>query len=194
MDACKHINDLSSYLDGELDARRRLAMEAHLDGCAACRAELEQLRALSGVLAEVPQPVLPPHAMWRLHGRVNEWLEEAAIAERETERVERRILRITRILTGIAACVLVAGSLWVVHGRQSASPSRLSMSKRTIEPWEQSALTGNVTGVNNVSTVGGENASAGDMSMELLDGGLVNPAAGTAEAAEPTGPGNEGAE
>ena len=37
---------LSEYLDGELDARERGALEAHLAGCAECRADLDALRAV----------------------------------------------------------------------------------------------------------------------------------------------------
>ena len=45
MDA--HINaDLLAYLDGELSARERARVEAHLAECSQCQAELEQLRVL----------------------------------------------------------------------------------------------------------------------------------------------------
>ena len=37
---------LSEYLDGELDAQERLALEAHLSGCAECRVTLEELRGV----------------------------------------------------------------------------------------------------------------------------------------------------
>src|SRR5215470_20045058 len=37
---------LGAHLDHELDARAAQELEAHLEGCAACRAELADLRAL----------------------------------------------------------------------------------------------------------------------------------------------------
>jgi anti-sigma factor RsiW len=53
---------LAAYHDGELAERRAQQVEAHLAGCAACRAELESLRALSALLQESPAPegLLPP--------------------------------------------------------------------------------------------------------------------------------------
>ena len=51
----QHINHLlDEYYDGELSPARRRQVEAHLDVCADCRAELEQMRQLSALLAEVP--------------------------------------------------------------------------------------------------------------------------------------------
>jgi hypothetical protein len=41
---------LDEYLDGELDAPARAAVEAHLAGCAACRSELDGSRRLDGLL------------------------------------------------------------------------------------------------------------------------------------------------
>jgi len=45
---------LEAYHDGELRGRRRRQVEAHLEGCATCRAELEGLRALTALLWESP--------------------------------------------------------------------------------------------------------------------------------------------
>lgn len=41
---------LDEYLDGELDAPARAAVETHLSGCAACRGELDGSRRLEGLL------------------------------------------------------------------------------------------------------------------------------------------------
>jgi hypothetical protein len=49
------LNDLvNAYLDGELDAAERARLETHLSACAACRLELEQLRATRGALRALP--------------------------------------------------------------------------------------------------------------------------------------------
>ena len=42
---------LALYYDGELDAKRREQVEAHLPACTACQRELAALKALSGALA-----------------------------------------------------------------------------------------------------------------------------------------------
>ena len=53
----QHVNhNLDEYYDGELSPARRRQVEAHLEGCASCRAELEQVRQLSALLDEVSLP------------------------------------------------------------------------------------------------------------------------------------------
>lgn len=49
---------LGAYLDGELNQERRAWVEAHLAGCAACRQELAELRALASLLRDAPEPDL----------------------------------------------------------------------------------------------------------------------------------------
>jgi anti-sigma factor RsiW len=43
----------SAYLDGDLSSSERAAVEAHVAGCAACRTQLEQLRATLGRLGDL---------------------------------------------------------------------------------------------------------------------------------------------
>jgi predicted anti-sigma-YlaC factor YlaD len=47
---------LGAYHDGELRGRRLQQVEAHLAHCAACRAELKELQALTMLLQESPAP------------------------------------------------------------------------------------------------------------------------------------------
>lgn len=52
-----HVEHLiSEYYDGELSARRRRQVEAHLESCAACRARLAEMERLSDVLAAYALP------------------------------------------------------------------------------------------------------------------------------------------
>lgn len=50
---------LSAYIDGELDATERADLEAHLPGCVECRTALADLRSIHGLLAAMPGPRLP---------------------------------------------------------------------------------------------------------------------------------------
>jgi anti-sigma factor RsiW len=58
MDHAKCKENLSAYLDGELPEVERGLVEAHLAGCPDCRAELGQLKAVSGLVkAHAMEPV-----------------------------------------------------------------------------------------------------------------------------------------
>jgi anti-sigma factor RsiW len=45
---------LSAYLDGALAPAERTALDAHLDGCAGCRARLAELRATASLIGSLP--------------------------------------------------------------------------------------------------------------------------------------------
>jgi hypothetical protein len=53
-------NKLGAYLDGELDRRSQIAVQAHLETCQTCQDELEELRRLSHLLRAAPQPDFTP--------------------------------------------------------------------------------------------------------------------------------------
>jgi anti-sigma factor RsiW len=78
-----------AYHDGELDAARRVALEAHLRECMACAELLADLRRMSLAMAHAPLPVMPDVAMKRFQGvwqkandravlRVASWFTAAA--------------------------------------------------------------------------------------------------------------------
>ena len=48
---CDHTTRLGAYLDGELDAEARRALEGHVEACAACREGVRALRGLSALFA-----------------------------------------------------------------------------------------------------------------------------------------------
>ena len=96
----KTLEQVQAYHDGELSVADRAAVEAHLAGCADCTAELARLRALSGMLRG-GAPVMSAEAMRRLLDQVH-YVEEETI-----------VLPLVRRLTGLAAAVLLAGSLWL---------------------------------------------------------------------------------
>jgi hypothetical protein len=53
----EHVTEwLNAYLDGELNSSRLPQVEAHLRNCQVCRAELESLQRVSGLLHEFSTP------------------------------------------------------------------------------------------------------------------------------------------
>jgi anti-sigma factor RsiW len=47
---------MSAYLDGELASRARARLRHHVEECAECRAILDSLRRMLGLLKRVPAP------------------------------------------------------------------------------------------------------------------------------------------
>jgi anti-sigma factor RsiW len=112
MSECPFTPQVSAYHDGELDAARRTEMDRHLAQCSDCAAALEQLRSMSRWFSDAPSPRLSQISMRRVHQRVESVMDEP-------------LVRTARILSAIAAAVLIVGSFWLVRaggmGRSTAT-------------------------------------------------------------------------
>lgn len=51
---------LADYLEGDLSLDRRARVDAHLDGCAECAREVDQMRRMIRLLRLLPEPETPP--------------------------------------------------------------------------------------------------------------------------------------
>ena len=72
MNTCEQIQtELSAYLDGEIAAGERGALEAHIQSCAACRAAMQDLESVRAALADLPKFKAPPSLASRIHSAVN---------------------------------------------------------------------------------------------------------------------------
>jgi anti-sigma factor RsiW len=118
------------YLDGELAVGERAALEAHLEGCPACRAELEALRTTVQAVASLPERRAPEG----FAGRVVEQLRPAGAAP------SARIVAVlwTRLLPVAAMLALVLALTVTVSRngafRPGARPERLAMDRRSVAP------------------------------------------------------------
>ncbi|HYF50504.1 MAG TPA: zf-HC2 domain-containing protein [Planctomycetota bacterium] len=121
MAACEQIQDeLSAYLDGELSAQERAAVDAHLKGCAACQALLSELKGVQGALADVPKLAAPP----ALAAKIREGVSAGAPA---SEAVHEKVIAMPvpwqqRVfggpgLVGLAALVMVGVLVFAVLPR-----------------------------------------------------------------------------
>jgi hypothetical protein len=104
---------LGVYALGAADAAERSLVEAHLGGCAACRAELARLEPLPGLLARVPLSLVPGGAgPGRVPGRA------------AAGRVRRGRATRWRVLAATAAAAAAVGGVagfWL--GRPGAGPA-----------------------------------------------------------------------
>jgi anti-sigma factor RsiW len=101
---CPYTGQIGAYLDGELDAAQRRGLEAHLSSCAACARESGEVRSLKALFAAAEYPALTGPAIERLHDQAESLYE-------------RGTLRIAQALSGLAACLLIAGSLWLTQSQ-----------------------------------------------------------------------------
>jgi putative zinc finger protein len=125
---------------GQLPEEERFAMEAHLDGCTACRAEAEALAPVAALLERAdpdrlePAPAPPPGLGERIVRRI--------AAERRADR--RKRIRLTlRLATAAAVVAAAAAAVLMVGGSERATPTQTvafrslphgAYAKATLEP------------------------------------------------------------
>lgn len=68
---CEQVNDeLSAYLDGELPADARAAVESHLAGCVECKQAAEELKSIAAAIHDLPRHKAPATLVATVHERV----------------------------------------------------------------------------------------------------------------------------
>jgi hypothetical protein len=120
-DGCRERREsLGAHALGHLSEEERAGLEAHLEGCPSCRAELEQLAALVRPmsLADPARFESAPQLPATLGARV-----AAAIARERLGRRRRR-LRFGLALGGTAAAVATAIVLLVLPGGETTGPEQ----------------------------------------------------------------------
>ena len=113
---------LGAYALGHLSEQERMSLEAHLEGCPACRAEATALTSVAGMLPHAdperfgPAPVPPPELGRRITATID--------AERRSKRRHRR-LRLGFGLSGAAAVAAAAVlAIFVLTGDDGSSPEQ----------------------------------------------------------------------
>ena len=111
-------NRLSEYLDGDLPATERPALEAHLQGCGDCRTTLAQLRrvvARAQALDDRP----PTADLWPAIAR------HVGVVSLDARRARRRLSFTVPQLAAaaVALALLSGGSAWLMLRRSPVSPA-----------------------------------------------------------------------
>jgi Putative zinc-finger len=124
---------LGVYLLGALDDAEQAEVDAHLDSCAACRAELAQLEGLPALLSQltIDDVSVEPLA---LPAELFERVAARARAE-DAQRQPSHLVRYRR-LTAVAAAVVVlaaGGVSWAaIHSSPASRPHHVSASQKLI--------------------------------------------------------------
>lgn len=98
---------LGSYALGPLDAAEMTRVQAHLDGCAGCRAELAAIAPLAG-----PLKLVDPERLEQAPAAPPDWLEGSILAaiKAEPRRIHGRSRSKGRWLLAAAAGLVIAGA------------------------------------------------------------------------------------
>lgn len=108
-DQCPSEQELSRYHDGELPAGRCEEVAVHLAWCAACRELLARWANISHVFSEAPHQQLSAMARARIYRRMDEVMD-------------RGLLRLAWMTSGLAASVMLMGSMWLLSAEDGAAP------------------------------------------------------------------------
>jgi anti-sigma factor RsiW len=146
----RHAEDAESFAEGLpelIDAQTRAELDAHLEGCASCRAALETQRAVSTWLRMRPADRLSPHFASRLAARLDDASGWFGIAD-----WRRWTLRLTPVAAALAlATYLGLGATpqapttieeWTLGTSESSSESMLWDAGVSAESVMETMLTG----------------------------------------------------
>lgn len=112
MSCARMESKLLGYVDGRLKEGERLEMEKHLETCAACRLRVNEFRAVSGLLDELP--VIEPSAAFDVRVRAR------VAAEPVKQSWWKVFLPSPRV--AFAASMLLLLTVWISYKPEPALP------------------------------------------------------------------------
>ncbi len=155
--------ELSAYLDGELDDAARAGLEAHVEDCAACREVLEELRAVRQALRDLPREPAPRSFA----------LGEADLRTAPAPWAMGAFARAAPLLSGVAtAAVVVFG---VLVGIDLAGPASQGAADKNVAPAALQSVSDEAE-KGAAAPDNGEQAPSGDAGMEAADATSEPPA------------------
>jgi anti-sigma factor RsiW len=122
----EHLDEeLSAYLDGGLTTNELTSVQAHLDGCASCRDELEAERRVRNIVRGLP-PVEPPFGFYErlLRSGLGELSAPTATVGGEPGKPKRRFkFGLANLVATAAVWLLILALANVNSGHGTVSPS-----------------------------------------------------------------------
>lgn len=111
--------DIDDYVDGHLDAAPRARLDAHLRGCAPCRALVTDLRTLAAAI-DALEPMRPSPDLWR---QIATSIEREAPGSRVSGRFGLAATNWRMVMSAAAIVCIVIGGAWAAF-RDAASATR----------------------------------------------------------------------
>jgi hypothetical protein len=137
----------SDYIETTLDRPMTVALEAHLNGCDSCSADMASLRSMWTVLDKVPQVEPPADFVWKTTTRLqNEFLNRQEAQQAQPVAWWKRLTMVQSLSYGAVAAMLAVGimipfnptlqtQLWDVLGiREKAEPRPPVMTMGQVNP------------------------------------------------------------
>ena len=129
-------NLLTAYVDGELDSAGSLSIESHVQGCALCLAELENLHALSSAIQNGGLRFKAPHRLKK----------NIAAAIRAEHPKAARTFSGWRWASALAAVVLIV-AVWTAAIRWSTSSEETLLVNDIVSSHVRSTMANHITDV-----------------------------------------------
>ncbi len=124
---------LDDYVDGTLPEPQHVALQAHLDTCDTCAAEVEALRKLLAAARQLSPSVALRRDLWpELAGRLPAATDRNPRRGHATSPPHRRAFSpATTWLAAAAAVILLATTVWIWQGRkESTEPASVARGTR----------------------------------------------------------------
>ena len=137
MNKCESTIQIEAYHDNQLSDTDRAQVELHLAECMPCAEELSMLRRLSTKFAALPPIRLSQMALHRMHNNIDQMMD-------------RSMLRFARMMTGIAALLLIGCCGWMMVANGQSQGGAIAV----VAPGNN--LAGNNLSTNNVSSIATE--------------------------------------
>jgi hypothetical protein len=140
----------ADYLTGDLDAGGRRRVQAHIAGCAACRADLENLTMIWAKLGVLPEEQPGPGLRHRFYGMLEDYKNSLPAAERQAARPERSgspgggwrewfTFRRPAFAAAFSVFLVLAGLAagWFIAGGRGRGSARLALLSSEVQDMRQ---------------------------------------------------------